>query len=134
MKNSFRLFLKLAALGILLIIVGFMIWISPPRFILEMGLPAIAKNLPSNIQQADSEFMRRAQEKYPDGTDSAVLLEQLQKDGFTVWDRNFTPVGEEYLYISKGKFPCSYTWQITWKKTSDLKVSNLKGGYTMNCV
>lgn len=95
---------------------------------MEIGLPEIARDLPSNFKEANNEFKRRVQETYSNDLSVAELTKNLRESGFEVNDE------DEYASISRDKFPCKLIWRITW--TNDLSdgINDIKGIYGGSCL
>lgn len=114
--------------GILLLLtVLWFFFINPPSFIFQIGLPDIAKNLPSNFADADEEFNERVQARYNNGIDTVELTDQLKEEGFDV-DTGGT------AQVTRSKFPCTLIWRVTWTNDIAAKATNIEGSYGGSCL
>lgn len=127
MKKPLKISLTAIGFILLLLVIVWLTFISPPKIIFQIGLPDIAKDLPSNFADADEEFNQRVQAKYTDGMSVIDLTEQLKEEGFDVDTGGFAQ-------ITKSKFPCTFKWQVTWTNDIAARATNIKGNYGGSCL
>jgi len=108
---------------ILALVVGMFVWVSPPSFIRELGLPEIAKALPSNFKDAESEFNNRVRSRFAAETNESNLMSELTKMGFSVDALN------NRADVSRNGFPCSLEWWIIWGVDANGVVMHIDGHY-----
>jgi hypothetical protein len=106
-------------------LVGF---IMPPRFILEIGLPEYAKDLPTNFKNASEVFNTRIQEALGQIEHGEVLLDRLRDDGFSV------NVESMSAQITRSKLPCTLKWTVYWRATEQNSIKEVKGHYGGVCL
>lgn len=114
------------AVGIVLLF-GVVLYLSPPEFIFERGLPSYAKELPANFEEAASEFDKRIQVKFATLIEESQLVSMLSKEGFQVY------FDQKIAQIEKNKLPCKYIWKVTWE-SSNQSVTRIKGSYGAACL
>lgn len=98
--------------------------------VLYIKRPAIARNLPSNFEEAERVFNERVQRSFTIGMSEQELIRQLSTQGFDVikTDKTSGAVFKESQLI------CTLVWDISWVAGDDGQVSSIRSGYKGMCV
>jgi hypothetical protein len=123
-----KYFVPLGILMVMALIVAGWEWRSPDSFIKQLELPEVARNLPTDPSQANLEFNKRVQAKYPTGIMESDLISRLSKDGFDIY-----PKAREANSVSQG-LPCAYDHWLLWTVTKNNVVATIKGEWDYFCV
>ena len=117
----------LAFFIILLSGIGYGTWIymNPPRWMLEIGLPPYAKALPST--EPAIEFAHRVSELFPVPREEENLMTRLKKDGFQINTDTKTAT------IHRSTSTCNYFWTVSWLVLPKLGVTKIDGHYRSVC-
>ena len=93
--------------------------------------PEIGRNLPSNYEMANREFLDRAQQKFPTGTTVENIQQELSRQGFQVKQEKD---GKRYAEFLRPGFPCQVSWIISWRNGADGIVEDLTAHYQTECL
>jgi hypothetical protein len=94
------------------------------------SVPPIARNLPSKISVADTEFKGRLKSRYPVGMAESDLVHDLNEQGFR------PPVSyrdSKYTTFSRASIPCELTWTVIWHADPEGKLIDVEGSYSAAC-
>lgn len=87
-----------------------------PLFSRWRRLPALARDLPSNVAQAEAAFDKRIKERFPAGTPENQLIAELKHQGF---DRLASARDEEGDWhdatFYRRRFPFTTLWSVRWR-------------------
>lgn len=87
-------------------------------------LPALARGLPADPQEASAEFSQRVQEAFPKGTPEKSMVTELKNQGFAVEETSASLTGRKYS--------CLEQWAIDWKNAKGT-VRDLFARYGTTC-
>jgi hypothetical protein len=105
------------------VLLGFVIVVLATFFSLKyvfripqyQSAPESGRNLSSDIEVADKEFVDRVNKVFPKGTPGEKIKQELLRQGFRVqllkgaWRADFTKPG----------FPCETEWLVIWRNRTD---------------
>lgn len=96
-------------------------WFSPPEF---------TRALPSEPAAASAEFERRARSRFPIGSDSAQVVDALQRERFV---RVFDPADGDLVHFRReeGGMGCRRHADVWWSTGHSGSVTSMRGSYTV---
>lgn len=97
--------------------------------------PEILRDVPVdyNFARAQPRFegsnllTKRLKEKYPDGTQQKILIEELILSGFDT-------VNQDNAYFAFSDFPCLRKWSVRWQNNEDGTISAIQGTASFTCL
>lgn len=91
--------------------------------------PAVAANLPIDMEEAKRTYATRVVENYSDIHQSLDdLKSRLQQDGFRISQRYNLA-----LYKDKSLFQCDRIWMVLWDTDTADRITSLNGSYSRQC-
>ena len=114
---------------LLTFILGAFIGIIGNSYFQKNILPAWADNLPFETHEAKKAFDATVKEKFAPGTDSRLMIKELQNSGFKKsWHEDNSAV-----HITKN-ITCSYKRIITWNTDKNMIITSMNGDYQATCL
>ncbi len=93
--------------------------------------PEIGRNLSSNFEVANKEFLDRVHRVFPTGTSGERIQRELSRQGFRlIQEKN----GEWHAQFSKPGFPCMVDWIISWHINLEGIAEDLATHYQTACL
>lgn len=91
-------------------------------------LPALAKDLPSDFEEADAVFEARIRNRFPAGTSEQEMVETLASQGFSIApDRKIATFEDSNIV-------CRLIWRVSWETGSDRKLTGVDAVYGGLCL
>jgi len=93
--------------------------------------PPLGRGLPSAVDDADHTFNARVNSRFPVGSASTPLLEELQRERFKI-DPHSEP-GQQIARYFKDGLPCRQDWIVSWS-TDNSMITAITGRYAVACL
>ncbi len=100
------------------------------RPVSQAPLPAMARDLPKDVAQANRVFAQRVAQRFPAGTPGATIAAALAAAGFAAEAND----GAWHGAVLKRRLPpCEVTWRVRWRDDAGNRVSETSGSYGLAC-
>jgi hypothetical protein len=94
-------------------------------------LPEIASDW-RTVAEAKKHFGERVRTRFPPGTVSAAVAEELRKQGFSV---DLAPGwGRSSAVLKRSPFPCGQTWSVEWSSDTNGLLTEVDGRLDVICL
>ena len=93
--------------------------------------PGIGRDLPSNFEEANKEFLNRVQKAFPTETSNGIIKRELSRQGFRL---ELEKDGKWYAVFTKPGFPCETDWIVSWRSRVDGVAEEMTAHYQQACL
>jgi len=91
-------------------------------------LPALAKDLPSDVEAADSVFESRIRNRFPAGTPEQEVVQTLAGQGFSIAPEGNVATFEDSNVV------CRLIWRVSWQTDAERKLTWIDAVYGGLCL